>query len=69
MHTAKNLIGDINMGTARAPWNDDIQMEMAKGGSTMKRSGLRLWERQLLESPEIKRKATVAQLCECPLDR
>ena len=50
-------MGDVSMGTARVPWNDDIQMETAKGGSTIKQGGLPLWERELLESSEIKRKA------------
>jgi hypothetical protein len=68
MDTAKGVIvgmGDISMSTARPPWNDDIQMETAKAGTTVKQGGLQMWERELLESPEIKRKATVAQLCEC----
>lgn len=68
MDTAKGItlgLQDIHMGTARSPWNDDIQMETARGGgTTMKRAGFQMWERELLESPEIKRKATVAQLCE-----
>lgn len=67
MDTAKGVtmgMGDISMGTARIPWNDDIQMETARGGTTMKQGGFQMWERELLESPEIKRKATVAQLCE-----
>lgn len=55
---------DINMGTARTPWGDDVQMETARGGATMKQSGFQIWERELLESPEVRRKATVAQLCE-----
>lgn len=52
------------MGTARAPWNDDIQMQTARAGTTMKQGGFQMWERELLESPEIRRKSTVAQLCE-----
>jgi cell cycle protein kinase DBF2 len=66
METAKGMptdMGDVSMGTARAPWNDDIQMETARAGTTMKQGGLQMWERELLESSEIKRKATVAQLC------
>lgn len=69
MDTAKNYtigLNDVSMGTARSPWSDDIQMETARGGTTMKQQGggFQLWERELLESQEIKRKATVAQLCE-----
>ncbi|KIM81702.1 hypothetical protein PILCRDRAFT_821045 [Piloderma croceum F 1598] len=65
METAKGMptdMGDVSMGTARAPWNDDIQMETARAGTTMKQGGLQMWERELMESSEIKRKATVAQL-------
>lgn len=67
MDTAKGITAgmqDISMGTARAPWSDDIHMETARGGTTMKQGGFQMWERELLESPEIRRKATVAQLCE-----
>ncbi|KIM52347.1 hypothetical protein SCLCIDRAFT_141273 [Scleroderma citrinum Foug A] len=37
-------------------------MDTAKNATTMKQTGLKLWERELLESSEVKRKATVAQL-------
>ena len=48
-------LNDITMATARAR------------ATTMKAGGLQVWERQLLEVPEVKRKATVAQLCtSCP---
>ena len=66
MDTAKGMTmgeGDVSMGTARVPWNDDIQMDTARAGTTMKQGGLQMWERELLESSEIRRKATVAQLC------
>ncbi|KAG9310253.1 kinase-like protein [Chiua virens] len=43
-------------------WNDDIKMSTAKAGTTLKPSGFQLWERELLDSSEVKRKATVAQL-------
>jgi hypothetical protein len=72
METAKGIptdIGDVSMGTARTPWNDDIHMETARAGTTMKQGGLQMSERELLESSEIKRKATVAQLCKCPTPR
>jgi cell cycle protein kinase DBF2 len=74
MNTAKNLtLKDIKMHTARnglssgLPVMDnntlhDVRMETARGGTTIK-SGFQLWEMELLESPEVKRKATVAQLC------
>lgn len=41
----------------------DIAMETARGSGTTKRRGFKGWERELLESPEVRRKATVAQLC------
>ncbi|KAH8111419.1 kinase-like protein [Phellopilus nigrolimitatus] len=37
-------------------------MDTLKPGTTMKKGALQLWERELLEAPEVKRKATVAQL-------
>lgn len=48
----------------------DVRMETARG-TYSKKSGpnLQLWEKELVESPEIKRKATVAQLCGYCLDR
>ncbi|KII94457.1 hypothetical protein PLICRDRAFT_154146 [Plicaturopsis crispa FD-325 SS-3] len=70
MDTAKGMtavgLPDIRMGTAKPgiSLNDDIRMETARGGGTTLKhgGGLQLWERELLESPEVKRKATVAQL-------
>lgn len=71
MDTAKGLTGamgsfaDIRMGTAKGiTVNDDIRMETARGATTLKQGGFQMWERELLESSEVKRKATVAQLCE-----
>lgn len=69
MDTAKGLtsmqsFGDIRMATAKGhPFHDDIRMETARGGTTLKQGGFQVWERELLESSEVKRKATVAQLC------
>ncbi|KAF9552995.1 AGC/NDR protein kinase [Agrocybe pediades] len=68
MDTAKGLTvmqsyGDIRMATAKgSPLLDDIRMETARGAATVKQSGFQLWEKELLESSEVKRKATVAQL-------
>ena len=70
METAKGLpainsYADVRMGTAKAfTLNHDITMETARGGTTLKQGGFQLWERELLDSSEVKRKATVAQLCE-----
>jgi len=69
MDTAKGLtmgLPDIQMGTAKGyTMSGDIRMETARGGgTTMKQGGFQMWERELLDSPEVKRKATVAQLCE-----
>ncbi|KAF7310385.1 hypothetical protein HMN09_00580500 [Mycena chlorophos] len=52
---------DIRMATAKA-FPSDILMETAKEKTTMKAGGLKLWEREVLDNPEVKRKATVAQL-------
>ena len=40
--------------------NNDVHMKPA---TTIRRGVLQLWERELVDSPEVKRKATVAQLC------
>lgn len=56
--------GDIHMATAKGHLlQDDIRMETARGATTFKQGGFQVWERELLESSEVKRKATVAQLC------
>ena len=34
-------------------------------GTTVKNGKFQLWERELLESSEVRRKSTVAQLCTC----
>ncbi|KAJ7293969.1 AGC/NDR protein kinase [Mycena rebaudengoi] len=64
MDTAKGFTGagfpDIRMATAKA-FPTDIMMETARN-KTMKPGGFQLWELELLENPEVKRKATVAQL-------
>ena len=60
------------METAKG-WDDqDIRMETARGlpdgGAGKNNAGrpppLKLWEREVLETAEVRRKATVAQLCE-----
>jgi hypothetical protein len=70
MDTAKpyHFTKDVRMLTAKG-WGDDVQdirMETAKGyPETSRPTPLKLWEREQLETPEVKRKATVAQLCQC----
>ena len=56
---------DVRMATANMKGLSikDVHMETLKPGTTIKRGGLQLWEREIIESPEVKRKATVAQLC------
>ena len=60
---------DIHMNTAKGQTlANDIRMQTATSGSldttTLKGLGnLKLWEREFLDSAEVKRKATVAQLC------
>lgn len=66
METAKGFTAgarDVRMATAKGYTYEDAAMDTARGGTTMKQAGLQLWERELLESSEVKRKATVAQLC------
>ena len=69
METARGLgplqgYSDIRMATAKGNHlNDDIRMETARGGATVKQGSFQVWERELLESSEVKRKSTVAQLC------
>ena len=66
MQTAKGLPSgiDIRMNTAKGlTLANDINMQTARGGSTKKGAALKLLERELVDSPEVKRKATVAQLC------
>ena len=54
---------DVRMVTAKGyPLSGDVVMDTAKADTTVKH--LRLWQKELLESAEVKRKATVAQLCE-----
>lgn len=73
MNTVKNTIKDIHMQTVRnaiagLPFPssntlNDVKMETSKAGGTTVRNKFQLWELELLETPEVKRKATVAQLC------
>ncbi|KAK7468416.1 serine/threonine-protein kinase dbf2 [Stygiomarasmius scandens] len=70
MDTARGLppssagLADIHMLTAKGlTISDDIRMDTAKGGTgTIRQAGLPLKDREILESSEVKRKATVAQL-------
>lgn len=76
MNTAKNLTSKDIMAHAMRSGpksglpimdNDtlsDVRMDTARAGGTTVKPGLQLWELELIESPEVKRKATVAQLCE-----
>ncbi|KAH6917680.1 AGC/NDR protein kinase [Coprinopsis sp. MPI-PUGE-AT-0042] len=72
METAKgfptlNSYNDIRMQTAKSPYlggADDIAMDTARGGGSTIRAGTKFkpWETELLQSSEVKRKSTVAQL-------
>jgi len=64
--SGRNNAGDVHMQTAKGWGSDDVRMETAKPYPTSgsRAPPLKLWERELLESSEVKRKATVAQLCE-----
>lgn len=67
MNTAKGLtvgVPDIRMATAKGMTMDkDIYMDTAKANTTIKQGNFKVWEKELLDSPEVRRKATVAQLC------
>lgn len=66
MDTAKGFpagLPDIRMNTAKGvTLTNDIRMETARGNNTIKGGQFQLWEKELLESSEVRRKATVAQL-------
>ena len=72
MNTAKGVPSkwqsrsDVHMGTAKGfiPTFKDIHMDTAKQDPTRKMGGLKARDKLRLEDPEIRRKATVAQLCE-----
>jgi hypothetical protein len=50
--------------------NDTITgSPLARPGTTLKNSKFQLRERELLESSEVRRKSTVAQLCTCYRDK
>jgi hypothetical protein len=68
MDTAKGLtmgIPDIHMNTAKGMTiGEDIRMDTAKTTTaTVRHSPLKGWEKELVDSSEVKRKSTVAQLC------
>jgi hypothetical protein len=52
---------DVLMATL----SNDTFTENSRAGTTLKNSKFQLWERELLESSEVRRKSTVAQLCKC----
>ncbi|KAJ3788138.1 AGC/NDR protein kinase [Lentinula aff. detonsa] len=71
MQTAKGVppsgLNDYQMSTAKGmALGNDVRMDTAKAStssvSTIKQSGLPLKDKEILESSEVKRKATVAQL-------
>ena len=71
MNTAKGMtmsVPDIRMATAKGMTMDkDIRMDTAKTNTTIRQGAFKVWEKELLDSPEVRRKATVAQLCECAI--
>lgn len=52
---------DVRLQTPAKGYSDDVRMMTSRAGPE---GGLKPWERELVESAEVKRKATVAQLCE-----
>ena len=66
MNTAKGVPSKWQTGKAMATYKD-IHMDTARLDPTKKMSGLKARDKLRMEEPEIRRKATVAQLCEsCP---
>ncbi|KAG8930320.1 hypothetical protein FRC02_004362 [Tulasnella sp. 418] len=59
-HAKSPSVKDIRMETAKGTMGD-VRMETAKSATAYKKN-LQLWEKELIDSPEVKRKATVAQL-------
>ena len=55
---------DIRMVTAKGTMSSDISMQTARGDTTIRGGQFKPWERELLDAPEVRRKATAAQLCE-----
>ena len=70
MSTAKGVTissPDIRMATAKngMTLQNDVRMETSRvGDTTVRNNQFKPWEKELLENPEIRRKGTVAQLCE-----
>ncbi|KAJ3485717.1 hypothetical protein NLI96_g4767 [Meripilus lineatus] len=53
---------DIRMVTAKGTMSSDISMQTARGDTTIRGGQFKPWERELLDAPEVRRKATAAQL-------
>lgn len=68
MNTAKGTISspDVRMATAKNTLYD-VRMSTAK--NTIRQDKFTPRQKKLLASPEVQRKATVAQLCTCCLRR
>ncbi|KAG8916876.1 hypothetical protein FRC00_014289, partial [Tulasnella sp. 408] len=52
---------DVRMDTAKGTMGD-VRMETARPTTSKRGPNLKLWERELVDSQEVRRKATVAQL-------
>lgn len=72
MNTAKGYTAsspDIRMATAKGmTLSNDITMNTARVDTTLKQGRFQPWEQELLDSPEVRRKSTVAQLCKWLVD-
>ena len=64
MNTAKGVPSKWQTGKAMATLKD-IHMDTARVDPTKKMGGLRARDKLKMDEPEVRRKATVAQLCEC----
>jgi len=65
-NTPQSNSSDVRMDTAKGMTMGDVRMETARATTYKKGAALQLWEKELLDSSEVKRKATVAQLCLYP---
>jgi len=59
------VVGLPDVHMAHLPNNTITDSPLAHPGTTLKNGRFQLWERELLESSEVRRKSTVAQLCTC----
>jgi cell cycle protein kinase DBF2 len=57
-----DLYHNARMSNAKIP-TFGTDKDTARGGTGVRGQNMKMWERELLDSPEVRRKSTVAQLC------